>query len=279
MGRWLVVAVVLLGCRKASRHPGGDPAGVTGAQAAGSGSVSVSVDAAVGEPEVATVFASFAELARAGRRAVGRRAELGLRRRQLRPDRVVAVSCSNERADVVDLGFSAAQRELVRALPRSAPGCAQVLLEVEEVEVLKRHGDDGGAGALAGPTLVKARALEFPGLAPVPALAAPAGADFGDFEEIVFAGPAAEGKVAELVAQLDDAIGVNLIPCGRDGKPQERELGDLVWLVRDGAREAAPTPHDDCRKVRFRIHPRQPSSGVSGFDPAFEAELLVGKDR
>lgn len=247
MWRCLWLGVFLLGCRKAPR---GGPA------AAG-----VALDAEViGAP----VYASFAEVAAAGKAAQGKVAVLELRRVVVRPADLVAVPCPGHFNDLVFLGFTGEQRGLVRALPIDedgypdrAPeggadggmaGCARVLVRVVSVGAPGFHTVPNAEGELEvrvdSGTVVEARALEFPGLTALPAPVPPAGADYGDLDEIGFAGKLADRHIAEISARLEAYAGLlSLRPCGQPG----------VISFRPARGATPPTPHRDCRPWRFRI--------------------------
>ncbi|MCC6995585.1 MAG: hypothetical protein IT370_13325 [Deltaproteobacteria bacterium] len=249
MWRCLWLAVFMLGCRKAPRSG----PGATGAGRAPDAEV-------IGAP----AYASFAEVAAAGKAAQGKLALLELRRVVVRPLELVAVPCPGQFNDLVFLGFTAEQRGLVRALPIDedgypdrAPeggadggltGCARVLVRVVSVGAPGFHSEPNEQGELVvkvdSGTVVEARALEFPGLTARPASAPPAGADYGDLDELGFAGAAASGRIAEISARLEAYAGLlSLRPCGRPG----------VINLRPAPGATPPTPHRDCRPWRFRV--------------------------
>lgn len=246
MRRCLWFAVLVLGCRKAPR---GGPAPAAFAPDTGG--------------SAAPVYASFAEVAAAGKAAQGKVAVLELRRVVVRPAELVAVPCPGHFNDLVFLGFTAEQRGLVRALPIDedgypdrAPadadgglaGCARVLVRVESVGAPGFHSVPNAEGELEvrvdSGTVIDARALEFPGLTAQAAPAPPAGADYGDVDEIGLAGASANGRIAELAARLEAYAGLlSLRPCGHPG----------VINLRPAPGAPPPAPHRDCRPWRFRI--------------------------
>ncbi len=175
---------------------------------------------------------------------------LDVRRLVIRAGEVVAEPCVGGTGSLIFFAFTPAQRDLVRGLPFGENTCGKVRIKVSMVTAPGFHSvstPDGGSRFEADSgTLVEGYALDFPDVTPTPAPTPPAGADFGDVDEIGFAGKEADGKKAQMSGRFWTYLSTTgfFSPC--DGR-----YGDTIL---DGAVAAAQTKQGrSCHPVRFRV--------------------------